>query len=703
MIDIKNPNALIAMAQVSQHAENPYYAFCEYIKYCIFSKSSDKMTLSEIRNDVSKEFGVYVPHNVILKCLNYIQEENLIVFNEYQVKRIGVFNTEEFDNKREKYRVTENELIKALIEYVGQFDRKWDYEYARQELIKVLDRKGLAYDIFIHGEITSEIMSSSESEVTIIEEMSTDDEETECDDNESQPLYKDSFFVGRFISETLNSCSVQKDYLLKVCEGLMLCVGVYQLPSADAELVSPQIKGTVFFFDTRLLLRYVGCAGEAAVNATKELVRLIQDSGGIISYYPQTLEEMERAFDEAIKSVSYGVPPKDSEMRLFTFNKCNNRELLQSKKASIKQELATAGIFLKPNETYSDKERLKFGFDLSDLQHYMESVLKWDVRTIENDAFSIWETHMKRQGNYLDYFGGSKKLPVFVTSNARLISTALGYREQRKNTSNIYPWKSNRLPVITDMRLTCRLWSPSTDCERLSLLYLTSNVVAAQNMTQKYIQAIRELAIELEKTSPEYSSISLSSYFDENVTSAILKRTKGQEENLNIGNFTSTLNELSEMKAKEKEEEKNKAIAERNEISDKYDSQTKSIITDAVESNKNQMGILGFWLRLVLWWPAIASLVFAGIGSLVSWKTGEWGVMWVSCFPALLKFFEILISSTFVERFLVNKIYPKAKKTFEKNIEKKLRKSEIPYKDAIIQQVMDNTNLWIEICKYLDD
>ena len=49
VINMKNPNALIAMAQVAQNAKNPYEAFCEYIKYCIFSNVSDTMELSEVR------------------------------------------------------------------------------------------------------------------------------------------------------------------------------------------------------------------------------------------------------------------------------------------------------------------------------------------------------------------------------------------------------------------------------------------------------------------------------------------------------------------------------------------------------------------------------------------------------------------------------------------------------------------------------
>ena len=120
---------------------------------------------------------------------------------------------------------------------------------------------------------------------------------------------------------------------------------------------------------------------------------------------------------------------------------------------------------------------------------------------------------MRRQGNYNAYCGTSACLPVFVTSNSRLIGIALKFREERQNTHSISLWKSNRLPVITDIRLTCRLWSPAKQSERLSLLYLTSNAVAAQRPTRRYLNTIRELALELEKTVPEYSSIPLPAFF----------------------------------------------------------------------------------------------------------------------------------------------------------------------------------------------
>lgn len=145
---MKNPNALIAMAQVAQNVNNPYEAFCEYIKYCVFSNTSDIMTLTEIREAIGKEFGLYMPHNILLNCLSYVQAEGAIIFDMHQIKRIGTFDTEAFDKERDTYRATESAIIQALIQYASKYNRNWTEEYARELLVKALDRNGLAYDIF---------------------------------------------------------------------------------------------------------------------------------------------------------------------------------------------------------------------------------------------------------------------------------------------------------------------------------------------------------------------------------------------------------------------------------------------------------------------------------------------------------------------------------------------------------------------------
>ena len=696
VINMRNPNALIAMAQVAQNANNPYEAFCEYIKYCVFSNVSSIMTLSEIRTAVGKEFGLYIPHNVLMKCLSYIQDEGVITFDIHQIKRIGSFDTEAFDRDRETYRATESAIIQALMQYASKYSREWTIEHTRELLIKALDRNGLAFDIFLYeGSYTNGAHQPTINECEMAE-MLPDDEEIEPDDIATQPLFTDEYFVGKFIEETLAGDTVQKDYLMKICEGLMLCVGTYQLPTTDTNGRAPQINGTKFFFDTKLLLRFLGCASEAAVSAAAELVDLIQNAGGRIYYYPQTLQEMERAFENAAKSLSYGYPPADDEMRLYAIRIQNNPAIITAKKASLTSELANANIHLAPHETFTDNERIRFGFDQGDLQQYMRSNLPWDPQVIDNDALAIWETHMRRQGNYSEYCGTGAQLPVFVTTNSRLIGIALKFREDRSGTTALYGWKQNRLPVITDIRLTCRLWSPADHSERMSLLYLTANAVAAKRPTKRYLSSIREFAIQLGKQAPGYSEICLPAYFDDVVTDTILKHTMGEEEKLDINSFATSIAELSEWKAKEQEEITNQVIAERDGVSDELKNQTQSIIDGAVESGRKLLG----WRKPALWlivkWPVTVTVIFSAITAGISLIIGNWHPMWAIALPTVLKIIETCSASNFVGKPLAKWLLPKIDESISKRISKELRKAERPYEYTIIRQIKEQTELWVE-------
>lgn len=637
-----------------------------------------------------------------MKCLSYIQDEGVITFDIHQIKRIGSFDTEAFDRDRETYRATESAIIQALMQYASKYSREWTIEHTRELLIKALDRNGLAYDIFLHeGSSTNGAHQPTINECEMAE-MLPDDEEIEPDDITTQPLFTDEYFVGKFIEETLAGDTVQKDYLMKICEGLMLCVGTYQLPSTDTNGRAPQINGTKFFFDTKLLLRFLGCASEAAVSAAAELVALIQNAGGRIYYYPQTLQEMERAFENAAKSLSFGYPPADDEMRLYAIRIQNNPAIITAKKASLTSELANANILLAPHETFTDNERIRFGFDQGDLQQYMRSNLPWDPQVIDNDALAIWETHMRRQGNYSEYCGTGAQLPVFVTTNSRLIGIALKFREDRSGTTALYGWKQNRLPVITDIRLTCRLWSPADHSERMSLLYLTANAVAAKRPTKRYLSSIREFAIQLGKQAPEYSEICLPAYFDDVVTDTILKHTMGEEEKLDINSFATSIAELSEWKAKEQEEITNQVIAERDGVSDELKNQTQSIIDGAVESGRKLLG----WRKPALWlivkWPVTVTVIFSAITAGISLIIGNWHPMWAIALPTVLKIIETCSASNFVGKPLAKWLLPKIDESISKRISKELRKAERPHEDTIIRQIKEQTELWVE-CKKISE
>ncbi len=690
VIQMQNPNALIAMAHVSENANNPYSAFCEYIKYCITVNSADRMTMREIKDAVVREFGICIPYNVIKRCFAMLAKDGFIALNEHQIERLQDYDTENFEKRRTEFKRIENALLDDLIHYVKKYNREWTREYAREQLLNVLDKDKLAYEIFI----------GSPDKTDAKFEFSDDNEEESCieGNEDKQPLYPDILFAGRFILELLKSDSASRDYLVKVCEGLMVCIGVYQLPANGVEATTPNIKGTEFFFDTKLLLRYLGCASQASVEATCELVNLIQEAGGIICYYPHTFEEMSIALEEAEQCIKRKRIIKDPEMRLFCTRNRVTPAVLSAMRTTLKETLMRKKIRLRMLEEHMpEKGRIQFGFELGDLESFMQDDLGWDIRTIQNDATSIWETHMRRKGNYEEYCGTNAKLCVFVTSNNKLIKTALGYRERRNDVSGIRGWRSNRLPVITDIKLTCRLWSPASNQDRISMLRLTANAFAAQQPTQQYFNRIRDLVAKLEEAVPEYSGISLSEYFEDQVTNALLEKTQGNDEALDFDIFASTIEEIADLRAEMEREKTEEVIREKEIITDELKEQTENIIEVAVERN-NKSGFNGILLQLARCWGTVLTPIFALLTAPISVLIGNWNILWIIFIPFGLSVVEVATKSNFIRKRILQKILPRIENSFESKIKRNLTKTELPYQEEIVLRVKENTPI-LQKCK----
>lgn len=693
-VDMQNRNALISMACVSQNANNPFMVFCEYIKYCVYKVNTKSFTIKDIRSSVGQEFGVDLPYHIIGNCLSILENEGVLHYDKHVITRGSDYDISSFENKRIEYRQIESDIISKLIDYVAKYGKNWNEEHARDMLIYVLDKQGLAFGIFLHDETITyptEIIDQS------------NEESIEKDDDDAQasiPLFSDTNLVGRFIQDILDSDSLSKEYLLKICEGLMICAGSYQLPAEGFEYKKTNIKGTGFIFDTKLLLRFLGCAGDAAVTATKELVKLIQDDGGLIFFYPHTKKEIQKAFKNAINDIFKGYPPKDDEMRLYVSRTKNSIQVLKAKEASFVGELTSANIFEKPLENYSDSDRIKHGFELDVLKKYMYSRLRWEQKTIDNDALSIWETHMRRKGDYSDYCGTAKHLDVFVTSNPQLIYVSLNFKNETPYLESIQQWQANRLPVITDMRLMCRLWSPAAQAKHISQLYLTSNVVAALKPTKKYIEEVRNLAIELKKEIPAYSEISLSSFFDDNISDAILQSTKGLESNLDIGVFASSIAELVEWNDEEQKEKLQYTTSERDAANEKLEKQKEEIITGAVEFYREKLR----WRRPVLIffknWVLALTIIWALVASFVSFVSKGWIPFLSVLVPVIVKAIEIITSSQELEKCILKKILPVVEHSFAKKITKSLRTVEVNYQEEIISQSLEQTKL-INNCRKL--
>lgn len=701
VIEMKNPNALISLAHVSMNSDNPYAAFCEYTKYCLFTNAEECTTISELKKNISNEFGIKMPTNVLIYCLDRLAEKGLVTTSKYTISRNGTYDISAFEEKRDSFRKTETELINSLLDYVRPFGKTWEFNFAREILIKVLYDKGVAHQVFFNEEDDIDLSSidfesDDDVENDLVEAQA---EIPNSDISDDVPLYRDETYVGRFVAKILKENSIYKDYLLKVCEGLMVCVGTYQIPDVGKSCSIPQIKGTAFYFDTRLLLRLVGCAGEAAVEACQELVSMIQNAGGIIQYFPHTLMEMKAALTEAARSLANNDIPLNHEMRLYaTSEKVNyNAEILYAKRDNLAMELSSKGIVEKPIGFYDANDRLQFGFDYTDFEQYMISHIDRDVRGVENDALSLWETHMLRRGNYKAYCGTNDKIGVFVTNNKQLSTIVLKYKNDRTSIKNIQAWDYNKSPVITDIRLTCRLWSPSNGSKDVPLILLTENAVAAQRPTPQYIKQLKVSAIKLSEQAPEYASIALSSYLDDRISDAIFEKIHGGN-SLDVSILADTLTEMSQLKAKEEEEKTQAALNALDQKTQDFDKQKNAIINDSVNRNTNTMRTTGLLLRMSLGWKSVVALFFVIASSGVAILCENAHFLWLLLISVGFFIAERLISCDAVSRFLINKFLPYCEEHFTNKISKKLLTAEKPYEEEIIRRTLENTDL-LKKCK----
>ena len=614
VIDMQNPNALISMAYVSQNSDNPYYCFCEYIKYSIYSSNDDGFTLKEVTDMIKANFGIYLPFNVTKTCLSIICNEKFIVQEYHKVYKSKTYDTNSFESVRLEFLKTEEELLSDLKSFALKYNRVWTSDYTRDLLIKILNYNGMAFEIFMDG-------SSDTMQILSQEEKS----------EKSEELFSDEYIVGVFIEKTLSSESTIKEYLVKICEGLMICIGTYQLPVKDSRPVLPIIKNTAFIFDTRLIMRLLGCADKTAIEAINELVDLIRQGEGKMYYYPHTLEEVIGGFDDAITALETNEVVRDREMRMFLSTIHYNPSVLKAKKANVENELAELGVYLKPLNDYSEKDRLKYGFDLQSITDYMYSNLTWEKRTIQNDARSIWETHMMREGKYNDYCGGNSHSAVFVTSNYRLIEMALKYKADNQHIKTIEQWKRNRLPVITDSKLTCRLWIPSDHAKDISILILAKNAIAAQKPSRCFIESMKRTVKQLSENVPEYAKISLPSYFEDNITHAVFETTKGEFNEFNMETLANSIDEIVALKSIEDEEEKKKLTEERDAFKRDYTEKEQKIIDGAVSFFVDKFKLKKLELRIIKNLDFILSFLFSII-SLILALVFQNSTLWIGVF-----------------------------------------------------------------------
>jgi hypothetical protein len=560
---MENKNSLIALAYLKEN-DNPLLVFCTYILYSLEVSSAKSLTYNTMCENISSEFGLNLPMQIIRVCIRILKKQNKIKSlpggNGFKIED-GSFNLKEFNNKRESFREKEICLINKLQKYVLSFNQNWDYDQSKKYLTDFLLTNQNAAKLFTDGSVY----------------------------NKNNNYISPNYYVGKFITTLLNNDSEITEYLIDIVSGLMIYIGIFQTDDYQQEK-ERKFKGTNFYIDTKLLLRAMGYSWKLEVESTRKLLNLIvEDYGGNICVFNHTIGEIECALLNASENLKNNKQISDYELRMYAeLNNCDEYDFELYKDEVRKKITNDLNYYIQPDLNWNDTNLNKFNIDWEKLSDYISNNHPhWKKRAIENDVNSINYINILRKGNYTAKFGGKKKLPVFITSNIFLVNDIKQYiinnmdKDSMGNDRGTSNWSTNRLPIVSDSMIMCRLWLPKAkSLLSIPTLTLARDAYAAQQADDKFYEKLKFTANDLSKKH-NINLIDISEVRRTKLEELIIKNSLGHIDDITPDIVATSVDELVKIETIQSKKELEKKSEENRKNSILIKQQEEDIIKSA--------------------------------------------------------------------------------------------------------------------------
>ena len=606
IIDMKNQNSLISLAYIKA-SENPLRVFCHYILYLLLKEPTQSLRADILKEKLFHEFGINMPQQLINNCIRLLEKQREVIRLPHGAG-YGIsetkFDIDAFEKTRHQLHEHEEVLLQSLVEFVSEkYKKTWTKDEAREHLSYFLDKEGYGAQLFLQKKLEIE------------------------GDRVSPSLY-----IGRYIDAIQESDSLEKTYLEEIVNGMMVLMGIRQTDDYQQNK-SQKFKGTVFFLDTKLVLRALGFSWKAQVDSVREMVRLLREKyDAKIGIFPQTLVEVENALSNAGLALQNKKPIGDLELKLYSELYPGEAAMLldfsSSVKALLKREL---GIDDLTRIDWNSLDAKKYSVDITRIADYIEEKCKWKRGAIEYDAEIISQINILRRGDYTQQYGGRNKLPVFVTSNSKLTYTFRDYITE--NEINGRGWNAHALPVISDNMLLYRIWLPfATEFSNLPALTLSRFAYSAQSEGVVFYEKFRQIATGLEKTR-NIDLINATEATRRKLEDILIKETDGD-----LGLLTDEVAAVSFEECVRLEQihliDENKSLNEKTEIRESQ------VIELLAQKYVNKLGLNRLLLFLAkVWWL----LSFAVLFSITSAISDNVYLRSISVLPVIVQFVEFVI------------------------------------------------------------
>ena len=293
IIDMNNRNALISLAYI-ETSDNPLQVFCNFILYLLLKAPEQTLRADILKDCLQDEFGISMPQQIINNCIRLMEKRGEVARLPhgagYKIEKTS-FDIDKFEKTRLELHEHEEKLLQSLIEFVdAHYKKTWSNAEAKEYLSTFLDKEGYGAELFLKKKL-------------------------ELDQSHASP----SLYIGRYISYLQRQDdSIESTYLNEVVYGMMVLQGIRQAGDYQQNY-EQKFRGTVFYFDTKLVLRALGFSWKAQVDSAREMVRLLREKyDAEIGIFQQTLLEVRNALATAGHAIKHGKSVCDIELKLYS-------------------------------------------------------------------------------------------------------------------------------------------------------------------------------------------------------------------------------------------------------------------------------------------------------------------------------------------------------------------------------------------------
>lgn len=474
MIDMNNTNALVALAYIKIN-DNPLKVFCNLILYTLVTSATGSLRGDELKEAINEKFGLDMPQNLIKNCANLLRKNSQIKFLPngagYSIDKAN-FNDIEFESNMDKLKQQETKFLQSMIDFVlTKYAIEWTLDDAKKYLTYFLDSEGNGAKIFLNNELP----------------------------DENQEVHP-SWYIGRYVSEIQKQREKGWDnhealFLKDIINGLMIYQGIFYTNDYQQDK-NQKFKDTVFYFDTKLVLRLLGYSYAEQVISTKELYNLItKDYNGKVGVFNQTINEVENIMEKAGEKYKKRQIINNPEIRAFIEMNKTEASILSELSFSIRGRLEKEfNIVIDADIDWNKINSRNNNINFDDIVDFIVKKNNWNRKSVKNDVEIISRINILRDGDYTVCYGGKKKLPIFITSNVELVNSFKSYVKNETN-KNVDVWNTKYLPIVSDTMLLFRLWVPCANkYSNLPALTLSRYAYAAQNPNSQFFNNLREKA-----------------------------------------------------------------------------------------------------------------------------------------------------------------------------------------------------------------